>query len=315
MYNALPHLRHKVVTNNHDAASVLKWAVFEMNRRYELLQANGARNLADFNRKVEEGKPLRHPSRPKPTLVTISAEAPDTPPEPPADENYTEGVLPYDRHRDRRAGRPHDDGAGRGGDAARDAGPEGPRHRHPSDPRDPAPVGERDHRPHQGELPQPDRVSGGVQGGQPHHPRPERRRGAARQRRHAVPAAGEERAACGSRARTSHRGHREGHGVVRGPPRGPPRRAADTGARRTTFWRSSAPRRAKGRAAAGDEAAGERDALFREAAEACIQNQGGSTSCCSAGCESATGGRRGSSTSSTTRGFLARRTGASRGKC
>ena len=94
MYNALPHLRHKVVTNNHDAASMLKWAVFEMNRRYELLQANGARNLADFNRKVEEGKPLRNPSRPKPTLVTISMEAPETPPEPPAEENYTEGVLP-----------------------------------------------------------------------------------------------------------------------------------------------------------------------------------------------------------------------------
>jgi S-DNA-T family DNA segregation ATPase FtsK/SpoIIIE len=94
MYNALPHLRHKVVTNNHDAASMLKWAVFEMNRRYELLQANGARNLADFNRKVEEGKPLRNPSRPKPTLVTISAEAPDTPPEPPAEESYTEGILP-----------------------------------------------------------------------------------------------------------------------------------------------------------------------------------------------------------------------------
>jgi S-DNA-T family DNA segregation ATPase FtsK/SpoIIIE len=95
MYNALPHLRHKVVTNNHDAASMLKWAVFEMNRRYELLQANGARNLADFNRKVEEGKqPLKNPARPKPTLVTISAEAPDTPPEPPADEAYTEGILP-----------------------------------------------------------------------------------------------------------------------------------------------------------------------------------------------------------------------------
>jgi S-DNA-T family DNA segregation ATPase FtsK/SpoIIIE len=94
MYNALPHLRHKVVTNNHDAASMLKWAVFEMNRRYELLQANGARNLADFNRKVEEGKPLRNPGRPKPTLVTISAEAPDTPPEPPPDETYTDGILP-----------------------------------------------------------------------------------------------------------------------------------------------------------------------------------------------------------------------------
>jgi DNA segregation ATPase FtsK/SpoIIIE, S-DNA-T family len=95
MYNALPHLRHKVVTNNHDAATVLKWAVMEMQRRYELLQANGARNIADFNRKVEEGKPLRHPPRPKPTLTTVSAEPADTPPEEPAEEVYTEGVLPF----------------------------------------------------------------------------------------------------------------------------------------------------------------------------------------------------------------------------
>jgi S-DNA-T family DNA segregation ATPase FtsK/SpoIIIE len=95
MYNALPHLRHKVVTNNHDAASVLKWAVLEMQRRYELLQANGARNIADFNRKVEDGKPLRNPPRPKPTLSTVSAEAPDTPPEPAVDETYRDGVLPF----------------------------------------------------------------------------------------------------------------------------------------------------------------------------------------------------------------------------
>ncbi|HZI75798.1 MAG TPA: DNA translocase FtsK [Gemmatimonadales bacterium] len=95
MYNALPHLRHKVVTNNHDAATVLKWAVMEMQRRYELLQANGARNIADFNRKVEEGKPLRNPPRPKPTLTSLSAEPPDTPPKDPVDEVYQEGVLPF----------------------------------------------------------------------------------------------------------------------------------------------------------------------------------------------------------------------------
>jgi S-DNA-T family DNA segregation ATPase FtsK/SpoIIIE len=95
MYNVLPHLRHKVVTNNHDAATALRWAEFEMQRRYELLQANGARNMADFNRKVKEGKTLRNPARPKPTLVTISAESADTPPEPPAEETYSEGVLPF----------------------------------------------------------------------------------------------------------------------------------------------------------------------------------------------------------------------------
>jgi S-DNA-T family DNA segregation ATPase FtsK/SpoIIIE len=95
MYNTLPHLRHKVVTNNHDAASVLKWAEYEMQRRYELLQVNGARNLADFNRKVEDNKPLRNPPRPKPTLASISAEAADTPPEPPTDDTYSEGILPF----------------------------------------------------------------------------------------------------------------------------------------------------------------------------------------------------------------------------
>ncbi|HEX2251436.1 MAG TPA: DNA translocase FtsK [Gemmatimonadales bacterium] len=95
MYNALPHLRHKVVTNNHDAATVLKWAVMEMQRRYELLQANGARNIADFNRKVVDGKPLRNPPRPKPTITSISEESPDTPPDPPVDENYQDGELPF----------------------------------------------------------------------------------------------------------------------------------------------------------------------------------------------------------------------------
>jgi S-DNA-T family DNA segregation ATPase FtsK/SpoIIIE len=58
MYAALPHLGHPVVTNNHKAATVLKWAVGEMDRRYRLLHANHARNITDFNRKVREGKEL-----------------------------------------------------------------------------------------------------------------------------------------------------------------------------------------------------------------------------------------------------------------
>jgi S-DNA-T family DNA segregation ATPase FtsK/SpoIIIE len=95
MYNALPHQRHSVVTGNHDAARVLKWAVFEMNRRYELLHANGARNLGDFNRKVDDGKPLRHPARPQPTLANISAEAQPGPPEQAPPEVYQEGRLPH----------------------------------------------------------------------------------------------------------------------------------------------------------------------------------------------------------------------------
>ncbi|HKP28965.1 MAG TPA: DNA translocase FtsK, partial [Gemmatimonadales bacterium] len=95
MYNALPHMRHQVVTDSRDAAKVLKWGVYEMGRRYELLHANGARNISDFNRKVEEGKPLRHPSPALRNLTTVNAESPDTPPPAPEPEVYADGVLPY----------------------------------------------------------------------------------------------------------------------------------------------------------------------------------------------------------------------------
>jgi S-DNA-T family DNA segregation ATPase FtsK/SpoIIIE len=58
-YADLPHLRHPVVTDPQDAAGVLKWAVLEMERRYQLLKENGARSLAEFNRKVQDGLPMR----------------------------------------------------------------------------------------------------------------------------------------------------------------------------------------------------------------------------------------------------------------
>jgi S-DNA-T family DNA segregation ATPase FtsK/SpoIIIE len=93
MYNGLPHLRKEVVTNNHDAAKVLKWAVNEMNKRYALLHENGVRQLSEFNRKVDEGKPLRNPASARPTLTTVNSEAPDTPPFEWKQE-YTDGRLP-----------------------------------------------------------------------------------------------------------------------------------------------------------------------------------------------------------------------------
>jgi S-DNA-T family DNA segregation ATPase FtsK/SpoIIIE len=95
MYKDLPHLRHPVVTHNKEAARVLKWAVGEMERRYALLDANGARNMSEFNRKVLDGKPLKHPAARRVTLTDIAAEAPDTPPAPPQVETYTEGKLPH----------------------------------------------------------------------------------------------------------------------------------------------------------------------------------------------------------------------------
>jgi S-DNA-T family DNA segregation ATPase FtsK/SpoIIIE len=80
VYNGLPHMRYPVITDNRDAAKVLKWAVMEMQRRYELLAANGCRNVQDFNRRVENGTPLVRPV------------APDVAFE---DRTYGDGVLPY----------------------------------------------------------------------------------------------------------------------------------------------------------------------------------------------------------------------------
>src|SRR5690606_25456931 len=61
MYNDLPHLRHPVVTDNSEAATVLKWAVLEMEWRYSLLSANNVRHLDDFNRRIDEGVMIRSP--------------------------------------------------------------------------------------------------------------------------------------------------------------------------------------------------------------------------------------------------------------
>jgi len=88
MYTALPHLHLPVVTSHHKAATVLKWAVGEMERRYKLLHANHARNVVDFNKKVEEGKPLKGPRETLATQAGIQRELP-------FDGDYAEGILPY----------------------------------------------------------------------------------------------------------------------------------------------------------------------------------------------------------------------------
>ena len=81
-YTDLPHLRHPVVTDPREAASVLKWAVMEMERRYTLLGANGVRSILEFNARLEQGTELRLPVA-------------DGPEEDPASWKYTGGVLPW----------------------------------------------------------------------------------------------------------------------------------------------------------------------------------------------------------------------------
>ncbi|HEX6970995.1 MAG TPA: DNA translocase FtsK [Limnochordia bacterium] len=88
MYASLPHLGLPVVTSHHRAANVLKWAVWEMERRYRLLHANHARNIIDFNKKVEDKKPLKGPRETLATQAGIQKELP-------FDGEYTDGILPY----------------------------------------------------------------------------------------------------------------------------------------------------------------------------------------------------------------------------
>jgi DNA segregation ATPase FtsK/SpoIIIE, S-DNA-T family len=79
-YNDLPHMLNPVITDNRDAPYVLKWAVAEMQKRYELLAANGARNIQEFNKRVLDAIPLVWPRR-----ADVAFER----------REYTEGILPY----------------------------------------------------------------------------------------------------------------------------------------------------------------------------------------------------------------------------
>ncbi|WP_419942141.1 DNA translocase FtsK 4TM domain-containing protein [Candidatus Palauibacter sp.] len=79
VYRDLPHLRHPVITDNDEAASVLKWAVYEMKRRFGLLSSNGCRNIGEFNGRIEGGRKVFLPKR---------GVADEPPP-------YEEGPLPY----------------------------------------------------------------------------------------------------------------------------------------------------------------------------------------------------------------------------
>jgi S-DNA-T family DNA segregation ATPase FtsK/SpoIIIE len=84
VYDGIPHLLTPVITDMKDAANGLRWCVAEMERRYKLMSALGVRNLAGFNRKVEEaranGNPIADPLW-VPDEVFIAGEEQPTAPE------------------------------------------------------------------------------------------------------------------------------------------------------------------------------------------------------------------------------------------
>jgi len=74
VYEGIPHLLAPVVTDMKQAANALNWCVGEMERRYKLMSKMGVRNLAGFNKKIDEatakGEKIPNP-------FSLSAENPD----------------------------------------------------------------------------------------------------------------------------------------------------------------------------------------------------------------------------------------------
>jgi DNA segregation ATPase FtsK/SpoIIIE, S-DNA-T family len=75
VYEGIPHLLCPVVTDMKQAANALNWGVGEMERRYKLMSKLGVRNLAGFNKKIDEAT-ARGEKLPNPFSLTPEAPEP-----------------------------------------------------------------------------------------------------------------------------------------------------------------------------------------------------------------------------------------------
>lgn len=72
-YEGIPHLLHPVVIDPKEALPVLKWAVVEMEMRYELFKNQGAKGIDSYNKKIrKDNKDAR------PTLASLKQEEGDS---------------------------------------------------------------------------------------------------------------------------------------------------------------------------------------------------------------------------------------------
>ncbi|HPS94828.1 MAG TPA: DNA translocase FtsK, partial [Deltaproteobacteria bacterium] len=71
-YEGIPHLLHPVVIDPKEALPVLKWAVVEMEMRYELFKNQGAKGIDSYNKRIrKDNKDAR------PTLASLKQEEGD----------------------------------------------------------------------------------------------------------------------------------------------------------------------------------------------------------------------------------------------
>ena len=48
LYDGVPHLLSKVITDAEKAINALKWTVLEMDKRYKILEDSGKRNIQEI---------------------------------------------------------------------------------------------------------------------------------------------------------------------------------------------------------------------------------------------------------------------------
>ncbi len=76
-YNGIPHLYVPVVTEPREAASALSWGVAEMERRLKVFSKVGARNIGQYNAKVQSGQLEEEGAEELPYIVIIIDELAD----------------------------------------------------------------------------------------------------------------------------------------------------------------------------------------------------------------------------------------------
>jgi S-DNA-T family DNA segregation ATPase FtsK/SpoIIIE len=97
-YEGIPHLLHPVVVDPREAASVLRWAVEEMERRYRIIGETGTRSIEKFNRYVDREQVQKDkPALDKPKKQGGEAPAEDDLPAPRegGDVGKDQSKLPY----------------------------------------------------------------------------------------------------------------------------------------------------------------------------------------------------------------------------
>ncbi|MDD3653502.1 MAG: DNA translocase FtsK [Desulfotomaculaceae bacterium] len=77
MYNGIPHLVSPVVIDPKKAAASLRWAVKEMEHRYELFAAAGVRDITRYNQQFNNNEPGNNDRSPLPLIVVIIDELSD----------------------------------------------------------------------------------------------------------------------------------------------------------------------------------------------------------------------------------------------